>query len=235
MVPLAGMKDRLLAEKAMTEEFPLAKLVYVGSTRESSKSNVEARESHRASSIRRVPEEHRGERENRQQAPGIFMDTEMTTEEDLDTAISNFTVMKLKKAGKYSIRSKVEGDRKGSCSSCTSSHETGRCPARGKECFDCGEKNHFAKSKACTKTSSTKGRTTKKVSEADEEEAFEESDQDVKRVTAWPGYSRTAKRRKGHVVGKVTKGDMVKDNSKWVHMKVGGMRINLFTDTVDTR
>ena len=54
-------------------------------------------------------------------------------------------------------------------------------------------------------------------------------------MTAWPGYSRTAKRRKGHVVGKVTKGDMVKDNSKWVHMKVGGMRINLFTDTVDTR
>ena len=128
------MKDRLLAEKAMTEEFPLAKLVYVGSTRESSKSNVEARESHRASSIRRVPEEHRGERENRQQAPGIFMDTEMTTEEDLDTAISNLMVMKLKKAGKYSIRSKGEGDRKGSCSSCTSSHETGRCPARGKEC-----------------------------------------------------------------------------------------------------
>ena len=138
---LAGMKDRLLAEKAMTEEFPLAKLVSVGSTRESSRSNVEAMEGHRTSSIRRVPEEHRGERENRQLAPG----------------------MKLKKARKYSMRSKGEGDRKGSCSSCTSSHETGRCPARGRECFDCGEKNHFAKSKACTKTSSTKGKTTKKA------------------------------------------------------------------------
>ena len=160
---LAGMKDRLLAEKAMTEEFPLAKLVSVGSTRESSRSNVEAMEGHRTSSIRRVPEEHRGERENRQLAPGIFMETGGTTEEDLDTAISNLTVMKLKKAGKYSMRSKGEGDRKGSCSSCTSSHETGRCPARGRECFDCGEKNHFAKSKACTKTSSTKGKTTKKA------------------------------------------------------------------------
>ena len=138
---LAGMKDRLLAEKAMTEEFPLAKLVSVGSTRESSRSNVEAMEGHSTSSIRRVPEEHRGERENRQLAPG----------------------MKLKKARKYSMRSKGEGDRKGSCSSCTSSHETGRCPARGRECFDCGEKNHFAKSKACTKTSSTKGKTTKKA------------------------------------------------------------------------
>ena len=138
---LAGMKDRLLAEKAMTEEFPLAKLVSVGSTRESSRSNVEAMEGHRTSSIRRVPEEHRGERENRQLAPG----------------------MKLKKARKYSMRSKGEGDRKGSCSSCTSSHETGRCPARGRKCFDCGKKNHFAKSKACTKTSSTKGKTTKKA------------------------------------------------------------------------
>ena len=72
------------------------------------------------------------------------------------------------------------------------------------------------------------------LSEDDEEEDFEESDQDVKRVTAWPGYSRTAKRGKGHVVGKVTKGDMVKDNSRGVHMKVGGRRMNLFTDTVDT-
>ena len=125
---LAGMKDRLLAEKAMTEEFPLAKLVSVGFG-----------------------------------APRIFMETGGTTEEDLDTAISNLTVMKRKKAGKYSMRSKGEGDRKGSCSSCTSSHETGRCPARGRECFDCGEKNHFAKSKACTKTSSTKGKTTKKA------------------------------------------------------------------------
>ena len=102
---------------------------------------------------------------------------------------------------------------------------------RLKECFHCGEKNHFAKSKACTKTSSTKGRTTKKVSEADEEEDFEESDQDVKRVTAWPGYSHTAKKGKGHVVGKVTKGEMVTDNSKWVPMQVGGRRMNLFTDT----
>ena len=185
------MKDRLLAEKAMMEEFPLAKLVSVVSTRKSSKSNVEAMEGHKPSSIRRVPEEHRGER---QLAPGIFMETGMTTEEDLDTAIiSSLTVMKLK--------SKGEGDRKGSCSSCTSSHETGRCPARGKECYDCGEKNHFAKSKACTKTSSTKGRTTKKVSEADKEEDFEESDQDVKRVTAWPGYSRTAKRGNGNTGG----------------------------------
>ena len=160
---LAGMKDRLLAEKAMTEEFPLAKLVSVGSTRESSRSNVEAMEGHSTSSIRRVPEEHRGERENRQLAPRIFMETGGTTEEDLDTAISNLTVMKRKKAGKYSMRSKGEGDRKGSCSSCTSSHETGRCPARGRKCFDCGKKNHFAKSKACTKTSSTKGKTTKKA------------------------------------------------------------------------
>ena len=50
-------------------------------------------------------------------------------------------------------------------------------------------------------------------------------------MTAWQGYSRTAKRGKGHAVGKVTKGEMATDNSKWVHMKVGGRRMNLFTDT----
>ena len=230
-IRVAGMKDRLLAEKAMTEEFQLARLVSVGSTRESSKSNVEAMEGNKSGSIRRVPEELRGERENRQLAPGIFMETGLSTEDDLDRAISNLTVMKLKKAGKYSIRSKGEGDRKSSCTSCSSSHETGRCPARGRECFECGEMNHFARSKACTKTSTTKGKTTKKVTEADGEEDFEESDQDVNRVTAWPGYSRLAKKGKDHVVGKVTKGEIAGEDSKWVHMKVGGRRMNLFTDT----
>ena len=133
---LAGMKDRLLAEKAMTEEFQLARLVSVGSTRESSKSNVEAMEGNKSGNIRRIPEEQRGEREL---APGIFMEAGRSTEEDLDKAISNLTVMKLKKAGKYSIRSKAqgEGDRKSSCDSCSSVHEPGRCPARGKECFVC--------------------------------------------------------------------------------------------------
>ena len=230
-IRVAGMKDRLLAEKAMTEEFQLARLVSVGSTRESSKSNVEAMEGNKSGSIRRVPEELRGERENRQLAPGIFMETGLSTEDDLDRAISNLTVMKLKKAGKYSIRSKGEGDRKSSCTSCSSSHETGRCRARGRECFECGEMNHFARSKACTKTSTTKGKTTKKVTEADGEEDFEESDQDVNRVTAWPGYSRLAKKGKDHVVGKVTNGEIAGEDSKWVHMKVGGRRMNLFTDT----
>ena len=107
------------------------------------------------------------------------METGVTTEEDQDTVTSNLMVMKLKKAGKYSIRSNGEGDRRGCCSCCTSSHETGRCLARDKKCFDCGEKNHFAKSKACTRTSSSKGGTTKKVSEANEEEDFDQSDQDV--------------------------------------------------------
>ena len=55
---------------------------------------------------------------------------------------------------------------------------------KGKECFDCGEKNHFANSKACTNTSSTRGRTIMKVLEADKEEDSEESDQGVQRVTA---------------------------------------------------
>ena len=96
--------------------------------------------------------------------------------------------MKLKKAGKYSIRSKAqeEGDRKGSCDSCSSVHETGRCPARSKECFVFEEKDHFARSKACSR-GPNKGKITKKVTEADEDDDFEESDQEVNRVTAWRG------------------------------------------------
>ena len=139
--------------------------VSVGSTRETSKSNVEAMEGTKASNMKRVHREHQGDEEGQQLAPGIFLDRGQTTEEDLDTAISNLAVMKLKKAGKYSIRYKNHGDgeQKTPCNNCSSLHDPGICPAKGKTCFLCEESDHFARSKACKGTA--KKKTTKKLTE----------------------------------------------------------------------
>ena len=46
-------------------------------------------------------------------------------------------------------------------------------------------------------------------------------------MTAWPGYSRTAKRGKGHVVGKVTMGEMVTDQLQVGAHEVGGQENGL--------
>ena len=58
--------------------------------------------------------------EQHQLAPGIVLEGEEISEDALDTAISNLTVMKMKKARKYSVRHKG-GDRP-SCDSCNSKH-----------------------------------------------------------------------------------------------------------------
>ena len=60
-------------------------------------------------------------------------------------------------AGKYSNRSQANTDRKPEshttkCPSCPPNyrpHAQGRCPAKGKQCAVCKEKDHFAKSRAC--------------------------------------------------------------------------------------
>ena len=51
---LAGMRDRNLAEKALSEEFSLTKLISVGTTRETSRSNVEAMEGSKTGTIKRI-------------------------------------------------------------------------------------------------------------------------------------------------------------------------------------
>ena len=68
-------------------------------------------------------------------APGIRLEWDQWTEEDLDTGIGNLTVMKLKKAGKYSIRSRTkessfqhsgkEGNYGKHYDKCSSMHERG--------------------------------------------------------------------------------------------------------------
>ena len=122
---LAGMRDRLLAEKALSEEFSLQKLISVGTTRETSRANVEAMEGSKAGTIKRIPVRATSSSsgEQHQLAPGIVLEGEEISEDALDTAISNQTVIKMKKSGKYSVRHKG-GDRL-TCDSCSSRHEEG--------------------------------------------------------------------------------------------------------------
>ena len=230
---LAGMRDRLLAEKALSEEFSLQKLISVGTTRETSRANVEAMEGSKTDTIKRVPGKAASYLSGDQHllAPGIVLEGEEISEDALDTAISNLTVMKMKKAGKYSVRHKG-GDRP-SCDSCNSKHEEGRCPARGKTCFECEGKDHFAKAKICTASSR---KSTKKVSKEEEEgtdsDEFYGSEGEVKKVSAWPGYSTRARRSgKNNFVGKLAGENKEDRHSRWVHIRMGGRRMNLFSDT----
>ena len=102
----------MLAEKALSEEFSLQKLISVGTTRETSRSNVEAMDGSKAGTIKRIPVRATSSSsgEQHQLAPGIVLEGEEISEDALDTAISNLTVMKMKKSGKYSVRHKG-GDR----------------------------------------------------------------------------------------------------------------------------
>ena len=96
----------------------------------------------------------------------------------MNTAISNS-----KKAGKYSVRYKDQGrgDKNTFCDKCTSEHEEGCCPAKGKSCFVCDEENHFARSKAYK--GKDQGKTAKKVTKSGkEEEEFYDSREEVRQI-----------------------------------------------------
>ena len=86
---LAGMRDRNLAEKALAEQYTLQTLISTGSTRKTSKATADALQGRWAaanSSINRVARQEAG-------------DTDMS-EEELDRAIADLTIRKLKRSGK---------------------------------------------------------------------------------------------------------------------------------------
>ena len=123
------------------------------------------------------------------------------TQEEIEDMIESLQVMKLKKAGKYSNR------HKGSCNRCNTNHQSGRCPANGKECFTCGGKNHFARASVCP------GKKT------------------VKRINS--DYFTTLQLDNPHqepstpnAIRKVTS-----PADKWVDVKIGGTQHTLFADT----
>lgn len=66
-------------------------------------------------------------------------------DEETNNMIKSLHIMKLRKGEKYSAH---HNHSKTSCPHCNSSDPPEKCDANGKTCFDCGRKNHFAKSQA---------------------------------------------------------------------------------------
>ena len=126
-----GMNDTILKEKALAEDPDLEKLTRWGLARETGKEDANHL---KGSNIRRL---------------GLPKDGKMKDDE-IDNIIDALQVMKLRKPGKYSGRKPAN---KLQCQRCNSSHPPERCPSNGKTCFECGQKDHFAKSLACKKTS----------------------------------------------------------------------------------
>ena len=103
----------------------------------------------------------------------------------------------------------------------------------GKSCFDCDGKYHFAKAKICTTASRRSSKKVSKEEEGTDSDEFYGSEEEARTVSTWPGYSDRAKRSgKNHVVGKLAGENKKKDrHSRCVHIRMGGRRMNLFSDT----
>lgn len=223
---LAGMKDRNLAEKALAEKYSLQTLISTGSTRETSKATADALQG-RGSTSHSI---------NKMQD----MDTSMS-EDELDRTIAQLTVHKMKRAGKYSVRRKEEKPKRGfekepkrgfekektdRCRNCRTRHDPHRCPAKGKECFDCEGDDHFANTPACPNRK-TASHTTRRlaVEEENPEDERSEGDTDtgdsyrVGRITTWD-RDKTIRRV-----------ETVKESNKWVVLRMGDRKIRLFSDT----
>ena len=225
---LAGMKDRNLAEKALAEQYSLKTLVSTGSTRETSKATADALQGRGASgiSVNRLARQDTG-------------DSDMS-EEELDKAIADLTIRKLKKSGKYSVRKKDASsrpkptnnppqERTERCRSCNSRHEPHRCPAKGKECFQCDGADHFANTPSCP----LKRSTTRKLTEEEgymeevEDSLSDDETHTVHRVGRICTWKVPDKGKLGNIRQIQGKGE----RNRWVVMTMGDRKINLFSDT----
>ena len=149
-----GMTDARLREKALAEDPTLDTLTRWGHAREAGKEDAVNLKDASSGAIKRI-----GWRESN---PPEEMD-----DEELDNLIDSLNVMKLKKAGKYSVRFKNKDS--SSCNRCLTDHPQGRCPAFGKECFTCGEKNHFSRAAIC------KGKSVKRITEDTETKPYSDT------------------------------------------------------------
>ena len=137
-----GTSDSGLKEKGMAEDPNLETLIRLGQSRETGKEGAHQLQ-HNTPSVSKI-----STKDSLQKKP-------MSVEE-IDETINRLEVMKIRKQGKFSgrpSRSPFE-TQKQSCQNCSSSHPKGRCPAKGKTCFDCGGQNHFTNSQACSKQQS---------------------------------------------------------------------------------
>ena len=137
MVILAGLKYKLLAEKAMAENLSLKTLITM-----TSKSNIEALQIGRSSTDYSIKDTDTEEQEG----------GEMEARENhLRAQLEELQVCKLRKAGRYSGRYKEP--EKWKCGKCTYEHkEDGHFPAEGRNCDTCSKEGHFSKPPLCAKT-----------------------------------------------------------------------------------
>lgn len=201
-----GMTDARLREKALAEDPTLDTLTRWGHAREAGKEDAVNLKDASSGAIKRI-----GWREHN---PAEEMD-----DEELDNLIDSLNVMKLKKAGKYSVRFKNKDS--SSCNRCLTDHPQGRCPAFGKECFTCGEKNHFSRAAIC------KGKSVKRITEDTETKPY--SDTRMKTNTSHLNNERpTEATRKIKTIKKIREPST---NDLWVPIKAGKETIQMFIDS----
>ena len=226
-----GVRDNKFRQKALMDDPDLDILTKAGISHEEAKETADVMTSAGgafAGSIRRVAE-----------------DADASSE-DLDSLIDTLTVMKMKKAGKYSNRYKknVEdkrqtrhSDKDPLCNACLRKHDgSRRCPAVGRTCFDCQGENHFSKSPLCPKSTNRD-----KVNRLNGEDPYEEEDEEewnysgtamerpVSRIQPiWPGVKKGARRA---TLRKVKGSNEDTSEDKWVDVRIGKAKHSLFTDT----
>ena len=211
-----SMTDTRLKEKALSDDPDLTTLIKWGQARESGKEGLH--------SLREPPSNiHRLSRNG--------IDDEISNDEEIDDLIESLQVMKLRKAGRFSNRRRPSTNQNNSCPNYSSEHAPNRCPAKGKECFTCGGRNHFSNSKTCknNQVKYVEASDTASDSEPDSKNTTEAS---INRVTQpiWPG----AKSQYTHLLKKISPIHRVsnsRNKTKIVNVKIGESKVKLFTDT----
>ena len=224
-----GVRDNKFRQKALMDDPDLDLLTKSGISNEEAKETADVMTSGGtfAGMVRKVAEE-----------------ADASTH-DLDGLIETLTVMKMKKAGKYSNRFKKNGEENRQtrssdvdtqCKACLRRHDDSRrCPALGRTCFDCQGENHFSKSSLCPKST-----TRDKINRLKHNDPYEEGDEEesysgtvmempVNRIQpSWPGIMKGARRG---TLRKVKSSKEENGDDKWVDVIIGKERHKLFTDT----
>ena len=213
-----GVRDNRFRQKALMDDPDLDTLVKAGMSHEEAKDTADILTgSSPSQTISRVAE-----------------GTEITDAE-IDTLRDALTVMKMKKAGKYSNRHEKNkaggsGTWQEQCNACLRKHTPSRrCPAVGRTCFDCNGEGHFSKSPLCSKQGNINKMTEEQYTDSESETDDYSSTvlKAVGRIRPWPGVRKGA--RSSSL--KKVKGHSEADN-KWVTLQIGKIDgLKLFTDT----
>ena len=199
---LSGLKDRMLAEKALAEEYSLKQIIQAAVNRESSKANAEALRNRPTGSVNRLDEEE-------VQYTGGSLEARMNhLMEEMEE------VRKLRQIGKYRSRHKDKGEKEQCPRYTYKRHEAGqKCPAEDMMCNTRRDKGHFGVSKLCRKKKKKAARRVKEErKETSSESSDTEEEKEINRVIRdqmWP--ETCGKARKRNVRHIMVEGHMNKD------------------------